>query len=47
MLPFIILCAHRVGGLSGSTAGLLFLAQAIKTHSARAMTKLGARIAPS
>lgn len=29
MLPFIILWAHRVGGLTGSTAGLLFLAQAI------------------
>lgn len=28
MLPFVILWAHRVGGLSGAAAGLLFLVQA-------------------
>jgi MFS family permease len=29
MLPFVILWARQVGGLSGTTAGLLFLAQAV------------------
>ncbi|WP_406277382.1 MFS transporter [Embleya sp. NBC_00896] len=29
MLPFVILWAHRVGGLSGAAAGALFLVQAV------------------
>ncbi|MFE2528003.1 MFS transporter [Streptomyces sp. NPDC059382] len=29
MLPFVILWAHRVGGLSGAAAGTLFLVQAV------------------